>query len=159
VPGGSASTVQLGQNCFVIPHNPGVIAEIGTMYINIHTADELTDSPGKNTKAWNDGHVTFRQVRLQSGNPGIEIRFACTERFGTGERNSDSQSMRSICRKVSIALSPEDVSLLASALIKWPGPAVDAETALDLIQKLAGDMRNSNQKVGEKDGAMIYKQE
>jgi len=122
------------------------------MYVNIHAADEFAESPGKNTKAWNDGDVTFKQVELQSGEPGMEIGFSCTEQFGTGDRSYDYESVRSIRRTVSLWLDPKDVAVLAAALVKWSGPAIPHDTAINLIEKLAKDLRASSLTPGTRNG-------
>lgn len=114
------------------------------MYVNIHAADEYAESPGRNTKAWSDGDVTFKHVMLQNGEPGIEMRFACTEAFGTGGRSYVTEP-KSIRRTVSIWLDPSDVSTLVALLARWPRSVTQDDDALALIQKLAGDVRKGRQ--------------
>ncbi len=112
------------------------------MYIQIHSQDLSTTSAGKKTKAESEGEITYEQVVLSNGNAGLKVSFECSDYFVKGVR-SDGELARMMQRTVSLLLDPSDIAGLAAALIKWTGPAVPHDTAIELIEKLAKDLRST----------------
>lgn len=113
------------------------------MYVSIHAVDEYKDSKGKKTEAW--GAPEFNNIWFDEWKRGVEIVFSCTEESGTGERSIFAE-MKSIRRTASVCLTQEDVAELLAWLVGSNGLDVDERMSLKLIEKLAKDLIERNER-------------
>lgn len=73
------------------------------MYVNVHSANEATESKGKKTEVW--GTPAFRKITLQDGQRGLQITLSCYDQYGTGERNLALDTSVGRPRSISLAMT------------------------------------------------------